>query len=794
MFWGDPTRETDFQPLRTLEGETIGEETRIGAAYERDDGNEKATGLALYGPDVVAPRMIYAKILRSPHPHAKILHLNADRAKRVHGVRAVVSGSDFPNARWGTRLEDRPIYAVDRVRFVGEPVAGVAAVDEDTAQEALSLIQVEYEELPAVFDMEKSAAPEASLIHPDLGNYKHQSRIFNPIPGTNICNRFEFSLGDIDEGFQRSDFVYEDTYHVPMVQHCPMEPHACIARFSPKGQLIIWTTTQGLYLTREQVAQAVGLPHNDVRVVCTCVGGAFGGKISAVVETLAGALALNSNHLPVRLELTREEEFVGTFVRQPFRATYKTGVMKNGDLVAREVRSLWDTGAYGEYEIAVSRYAGFCSGGPYRIPNVRVESTCVYTNNPVAGAFRGFGVPETCFGYEAQFDRIARDLGVDPIELRLRNGLEDGDLSTTGETVHAVGLKECIRKATEPLDRKGRGTSSAKRRGWGIACMWKFSVPTAHVVSTIEINADGSAVLNTAAVEHGQGAHTILRQIAAEALGLDAGLISVSPQDTSTSPYGWETSSSKTTFFDGNSILLAAQDAKAQLFRAAAVLLEAAPEDLDTKNGRIFPRGSPDRSVGFGDVAMGVFKPDGGFVGGPVLGRGHYTPLPASPASGEAGMGRKSASFWMYAAQGAEVEVDEETGEVRLLKLTAAHDVGKAMNPNGCEGQIEGALGQGLGTALHEEMRLEQGVVLNPTFMDYKIPCMLDVPSLFPRIVEEQHPEGPYGAKGVGEPGLAPTAPAIANAVYDAIGVQINALPLTPERVLEAIRKRDSGE
>ncbi|MEE8110887.1 MAG: molybdopterin cofactor-binding domain-containing protein, partial [bacterium] len=363
----------------------------------------------------------------------------------------------------------------------------------------------------------------------------------------------------------------------------------------------------------------------------------------------------------------------------------------------------------------------------------------------------------------------------------------------TGETASAVGLKECVRRAAESLEKERKPTASGKRCGWGIACMWKFSVPTAHVMSTIKINADGSAILNTSAVEHGQGAHTILRQIAAEALGLDPSLISVSQQDTSTSPYGWETSSSKTTFFDGNAIRLAAEDAKAHLFRAAAVLLEADPEDLETADGRIFPRGAPDRFVTFSDVAMGVFKPDGGFVGGPVLGRGHYSPLPASPTSEESGMGRKPASFWMYAAQGAEVEVDVETGEVHLLKLTAAHDVGKAINPNGCTGQIEGALAQGLGTALFEEMHLEEGQVLNPTFMDYKIPCAVDMPSLVPMLVEEHHPEGPYGAKGVGEPGLAPTAAAIANAIYDAIGVQIKSLPITPERILEAIRESASG-
>ncbi len=765
-------------------------QTKIGVNYERSDGYEKATGMAAYGPDVTAPRMLHAKILRSPHPHAKVLHVDLEPAKRLAGVRAAVSGQDFPDAMWGTRLEDRPVYAVDRVRFVGEPVAAVAAIDEDAALEALSLIRVEYEELPAVFDIEEAMASDAPLLHPDLGEYEYQRNIFNPVPGTNICNHFEFSLGNVEEGFLRSDLVLEDTFHIPMVQHCPLEPHACIAQLSPQGRLTIWTTTQGLYVTREQVAQALGLSQSNVRIICTWVGGAFGGKISAVVETLAGALAVHSGHLPVRLELTREEEFVATFVRQPLKVIYKTGVMRNGDLVAREVRCFWNTGAYGEYEVAVSRYAGFSANGPYRIPNIRVDSFCVYTNNPVSGAYRGFGVPETCFGYEGQLDHIARELGMDPVELRLRNGVEDGDVSTTGETLSAVGLKECVRRAVEPLDREDRPPPPGKRRGWGIACMWKFSVPTAHVMSVIKVNEDGSVVLLTSAVEHGQGAHTTLCQIAAEALGVEVGQISIIQPDTETAPYGWETSSSKTTFFDGNAIRRAADDVKAQLFQAAAVLLEAAAEDLDTRDGRVFTRAAPDRFVTFADVAMGVFKPDGGFIGGPIIGRGHFTPLPSSPADAESGMGRKPASFWMYAAQGAEVEVDEETGEVHLLKLTAAHDVGKAINPQGCAGQIEGALAQGLGTALFEEMRLDGGIVVNANFGDYKIPCVLDMPSLVPMVVEEPHPDGPYGAKGVGEPGLAPTAAAIANAIYDAIGVQIRSLPFTPERVLRAIQEQ----
>ncbi|MBI2880487.1 MAG: xanthine dehydrogenase family protein [Candidatus Tectomicrobia bacterium] len=769
------------------------ERTWVGASYERGDGYDKARGLAVYGTDVALPGMLHAKVLRSPLPHARILHVDVDRARRLRGVKAVVAGRDLPDSHWGMMLADQPVYAVDRVRYVGEAVAGVAAADEDAAQEALDLIRVEYEELPPLFDPEEAMAPGAPLLHPDLEHYACNRKFFFPVPGTNICNYFRLRRGDVEEGFRSSDLVFEDTFEIPMVQHCPLEPHACVAHLSPQGKLTIWSNTQGAYLTREQVARGLKLPQSDVRIVCTYVGGAFGGKISGVVEVLAGALALRTDHRPVRLGLTREEEFVSTFVRQPAKVTYKTGVRRNGDFLARQVRLLWDTGAYGDYEVLVCRNAGYSSAGPYRIPHVRIDSYCVYTNKPVAGAYRGFGVPETCFGYEGQLDRIAREIGMDPVELRLRNGVETGDLTPTGQTLEAVGLKECLRRAAEALGGKRGAPSPGKRRGRGVAWMSKFTVTGAHVQSVIKTNEDGSAVLLTSAVEHGQGAHTVLRQIAGEALGLDPRLISVGHPDTAMTPYGWETSASKTTFFDGNAVRRAAEDAKRQLFQAAAVVLEAAPEDLEARDGRIFPRSAPERSVPFNEVSMGAVGPDGRVVGGPVLGRGHYTPVDGTLLDPETGQGRKPAVFWMFAAQGAEVEVDEETGAVRVLKLTAAHDVGKAINPDGCTGQIEGALGQGLGIALFEEMPLERGVVLNPNLLDYKIPCPLDMPPLVPMIVEEPHPEGPYGAKGVGEPGLAPTAAAIANAVYDAIGVQIKTHPFTPERVLQALRGRTSG-
>ena len=766
----------------------------IGASYERGDGYEKARGLAIYGTDLARPNMLHAKILRSPVPHALIRNINVEKAKGLKGVHAVVTGRDYPDSQWGAHLADQTIYGVDRVRYVGEAVAGVGAVDEDTAQEALELIEVEYEDLPALFDPEEAMKPDAVLIHPDLDKYHYNEHVLVKQPGTNIANLTRVRKGNVDEGLSQADLVVEGTYDIPMVQHVCMEPHVCVAEYNAQRKLNIWSSTQGLYLAQEHVARGLKLLQSDVRIITMYVGGAFGGKISGLTEGLAGSLALKTDCRPVRLEMTRDEEFISTFVRQPMKTEIKTGVMRDGEFVARKIRAVWDTGAYGDYEILVSRAGGISSIGPYKIPNVWIDSYCVYTNKPVAGAYRGFGVPETCFAYEGQLEVIASELGIDPIELRMKNCVETGDLTATGQVMKGCGLKECIQKAYESLNASSlEAPPPGKLRGRGIACMWKFSIGYAHVESGIKINEDGSAVLLTSAVEHGQGAHTILRQMAGEALGLNPDKIAVAHPDTSVSPYGWETSSSKTTFFDGNAIRKAAEDAKQQLFKIAALKLEADAEDLEIKDGRIFVKGSPERSVSFEDVAMGIPGPNGEYVGGPVYGRGHFTPVDVTGLDPETGEGKQPGAFWMFAAQAAEVEVDENTGEVTLRRMTAAHDVGKAINLQGCTAQIEGALGQGIGQSLFEEMVVENGVVINPTLMDYKIPCMLDLPPMVPMVVEEPHPDGPWGAKGVGEPGLAATAPAIGHAIYDAIGVQLRAIPFTPERVLEVIQKRDSA-
>lgn len=763
---------------------------RVGTNLPRGDGGKKGTGAAQYVTDFYPEGCLHARVLRSARPHARIRSVRTEKARRVRGVEAIVTGRDYPNSYWGTYLFDQTPFAVDKVRCVGEPVAALAGGDGDAVEEAAGLIEVDYEDLPAVFDAREAMSPGAPLVHEDLGAYRRVPRHVMPIAGTNVCNHFKLRKGSSEEGFRNSDLVFEDAYRVPMVQHCPMEPHACVALFETRGRLTLWTSTQGPHLARDQVAGALGLSPPQVRVLAPYCGGGFGGKISACAEVLCAAVALKVPDRPVRLVFDREEEFAATFVRQELIAEYRTGVKKDGTLMAREVKLIWDTGAFGDYEVSVSRSAGYNSPGPYRIPHVKVDSYCVYTNKPKAGAFRGFGAAEVCFCYEQQLDRIAKELGIDPLKIRRKNIVREGDESPTGQVLVGVGLEECLRRVGEDLGPIGGASGDPKgrrRRARGIACMMKSTVSQVRADAEIEVRDDGSVLLKTSAVEHGQGAHTILGQIAAEELGCDPSAVVVDSVDTGSSPYSSPTSASKTTFFDGNAVRRAASDARRRILDTAAQVLEANPEDLVVRDGEVFLPGTPQRKI---PIAHLKRASSGGADEGPFVGKASYTVEGATPLDPETGQGARPAAFFMYAAQGAEVEVDLETGAVEVLRLVAAHDVGRAVNPKGCEGQIEGALTQGLGTALFEELKCEGGVLVNANLGDYKIPCALDVPRLTPGLVEVPIPDGPWGAKGVGEPGLVPTAAAIGNAIFAATGLQMKTLPFAPEKVLEALGPR----
>lgn len=758
----------------------------VGQGVSRVDDWKKVTGKKVYGFDEWRPDMLHGKVFRSEHPHARIVSLDTSRAEKLPGVVAVITGEDIPYTH-GLYVKDEPFLARDKVRYIGEPVAAVAAESPEIAEEAVDLITAEYEPLPAVFDPCEAMEPDAPLIHERLGAYEHDQRL-TVVPGTNICNHYKLRRGDVDVAFANADYMFENEFTTQMQAHCCIEPHMAIAEIDPTGRIVLWTNTQGPYRFRKQLARALGLSQQKLRVVITGVGGAFGGKMYPRILPIAIALAMYTEHRPVRLALSREEEFSATTVRQPSVTKLKTGVTKDGFLIARQVTVIFSTGAYADCGPLVTRQAGMTAAGPYKIPNVRIDGYCVYTNEPVGGGMRGYGTPQVAWAYESQMDIIAARLRIDPLALRLKNGFNEGDLSATGEKLQSVGLKNTLRKAAEAVqwNERAQSADSSRHRGKGLACMHKVtSSPTASL-ATIMLNGDGDVNLLISSVEMGQGSNTVLSQMIAEELGVSLDRIHIASPDTDCTPYDTSTTGSRTTFHMGNAILDAIRDAKDQLLPRAAVIMQADVSELEWRRGEVHFKEEAGSGLSFDEIIRHHY----GSAGADVVGRGSFSPA-AEPLDKETGQSKKPSAFWMYGTQAAEVEVDVETGEVEVLRIVAVHDVGKAINPVAVKQQIEGGVIQGVGAALYEQVFLDQGRVLNDNFESYRIPTALDVPPIRAIIVEEPHPEGPCGAKGVGEPVQTPTGAAIANAVYDAVGVRIRNQPITAEKVLQALKARE---
>lgn len=747
----------------------------IEKVLPRVDAFEKVTGASIYVNDIDMNRLLFGKALRSEHAHAKIIRIDTSEAERLPGVIAVVTGKDFP-VRGGEAIRDQPFLAIDRVRYVGEPVAAVAAESKRIAEKALTLIKVEYENLPAVFDVLQSMKPGAPLIHEDMANYPHIA-VLNFVENTNICNYVQQTKGDVEKGFAESDYVFEDTFSTHMISHTPLEPHSAIVRVDLDGTITIWDSTAEPHRLRKDVADSLGIPLTKVRVIVPYVGGSFGVKAGMKAESIAIVLAMKVRGRPVKLVYDRDEVFEATATRHPSVTTIKTGVKKDGTIVARQMRIVYDTGAYAEKGPTVTLRGVLAGAGPYKIPHVKIEGYCVYTNHPVAGAFRGYGTPQPVWAYESQIDIIAKKLNLDPLELRLKNVLDEGDVNPIGQVVHGVGLKECLRKAAEGVQwyaHKDRDT------GRGIACSVKSTKTPSSSAAFVSVEQDGSITVLTSTTEMGQGCKTILTKIVAEELGLPVEKVKISYPDTDTTPYDSSTSSSRSTFHMGNAVRLAAEDVKRQLKELASKILRVPAEKLEVKGGRVHVKGSPELQLSIPQLIGRAY------AGGSIVGRGNYY---SSDIGKHRGLHSDPPAYWMYGAQAAEVHVDKETGQIDVLRIAAAHDVGKAIDTVCCEQQIEGGVAQGVGFALLEEMTLSDGKILNANLHDYKIPTSLDVPKTMPIIVEAPINEGPFGAKGVGELPTAPTAPAIANAVCDAIGVRIKNLPLTPENVLKAIEE-----
>ena len=758
----------------------------LGARIPQVDALEKAIGSAVFAADISFPHMLMAKIVRSPIAHGIIRHIDTSRAEQVKGVRTIVTGKDMPY-RYNLPLRDQSFLAIDRVRYVGEGVVAIAAEDEDAANEAAALINVDYEPLPAVFDPELARLPGAPLVHPDFKDYWLDSALFTPVPNSNILSHFKLRKGDIDAGFREADQVFEGTYKAQAFNHGALEPHAAIALLDRAGQLTLWSTQQSPWFAADDLAIALGWPVHRVRVIAPYLGGGFGAKHGLKAEPLAVALALKTPGRPVKFVMTREEVFTSSGVRGAVIVKQRTGVKRDGTIVARKTEVIWDTGAYADVGPLLCRNGSYSSTGPYKIPNQWIDGYCVYTNKVVTSAFRSYGTMEMSFAYESHMDEIARGLGIDPVELRRMNLLQEGDETSTGEIPKAVGLIQTLEACAKAMK-----WNEPKKHGSGraIVSTAKSSVAPSGSSSFVQMNDDGTFNIMCSTTEMGQGSRTVMSQIAAETLGSRLEDIKIIASDTAVTPPDRSTSSSRSTFNMGNAVIRACTDAKGQILDKAAELLKAPREDLEVRDSIVYVRQDPARVCHFKQLA-GV-RP--GSAHGPVVGRGTHVPADTTPFNLETGQGRITA-FWLYSSQGVELSVDTDTGKVTLHHIVSAHDTGRTLNLASCEGQIEGGVAIGCSTALYEDLILDcNGKVSNASIGDYLMASSFDIPSISPLLVEVPHPNGPFGAKGIGEGPTTGISAAIANAVEDAIGVRIRDLPITPEKILRALGRFKSAD
>ena len=769
----------------------MAELTVVGKPVTRVDAEEKITGQAIYGYDLVLPNMLYGKVLFSTKAHAKIKRIDTEKAKKHPGVAAVVTGADAPWTH-GEAVKDKPFLAQGKVRYIGEPVAAVAAEDEDTAQAAVKLIEVEYEDLPVYTDPEAACKPGCVEIHEDFDKYRKAEFVVRGA-APNVAEHFKLRTGDIEVGLKQSDLILEERYFVPIIQHAAMEPHSAHAQFDKEsGRLTIWVANDAPFRALHEISEALAMPKEKIRFINPLQGGGFGSKGGLKVEPIAVALAFHTNGRPVRVKFNREETFISTLTRHEAVVYSKTGVKKDGTLMARQMTIYWGAGAYAEKSPTVCIRGSLPAPGPYRIPHVKVDGYAVYTNKPVAGSYRGYGIPQGAWAGEQQMDEIAKRLGMDAVAIRMKNIYVEGDISYWGEQLHAVGLKETLIKATEAIDwgKKPTATKSRVKIGKGFACIQKPTRSPTTSAAGVLVNSKGEVTVLAGTVEIGQGCNTILSQVAAEELKVPMDKVFMHALDTDVIPFDASTTSSRSTYHMGNAVRRAAIHAREQIAEAASPMLEANVQDLDFADGKVLLKDQPQMALPVGEVVRRKLG-----ITGVVRGDGSYTYEIGKDLDLETGHSDHASAFYMYATQAAEVAVDEESGRVRLLRMSAAHDVGKAINPLNCAAQIEGGLAMGIGSALHEEMVVDNtGKVRNPSFLDYHLVTSLDVPKLIPIVVECAEPEGPYGAKGLGEPGLAPTPAAIGNAVADALGVRIYDLPLTPERVYWAIRGKNKKD
>lgn len=769
----------------------MAEHAIVGQRVDRKDAVQKVTGRAAHVGNMQLPGMLHVAVLRSPYAHARIVRIDTSRAAERPGVAAVLTGADIAampgiDPYHGPAFTDQPILAIERVRHEGEPVVAVAAESRRVAEDALEAVDVEYEPLPVVRDVRAAVQPDAPIIHEVLRPSGAFADLAHVKPGerSNICYHYRLRRGDVDRAFAEADQIFEDTFTAPPAQHVPMETHVTLACLNEGGRIDVWTASQSPSFVRTELARILGVPMNRIRVKVPYLGGGYGAKLYTKLEPLVVLLALETRR-PVRYELSREEEF-RTITKHGVVVTIETAV-KDGVMTGRRCEVYWDTGAFAEIGPRIVHKSGYTSAGPYRIPNVSIDSYCVYTNKPPAGPFRGFGVPQVIWAYDSQMDIIARGLGEDPLEFRLRHALDEGEPFATGTPVHAFGLKESLREAANSLgwsDPKS-AAEGTRRIGRGVACGVKAVLTPSISGAIVILNADGSANVLSSTVEMGQGSESAMAQIAAEELGLSFDKIHIVQPDTDVTPYDTITAGSRSTYHMGNAVRSAAAKVKAQLFEAVAAKLEVDAEDLTIRDNWISVKGVRDTGMSIRDAFLAKF----GSLGTTITGEAVCQPavVPADPDTGQT---EKCTEYWFPAASAVEVSIDTETGQIEISKFVVAGDAGTAINPKYCAQQLLGAALMHLGLTLFEQMVFEEGQLLNGSLLDYQIASIQDVPRLCePIVVEVPHKDGPFGAKGIGETGALTIAAAVANAVEDAVGVRIKDIPLTPERVHQALKK-----
>ena len=750
--------------------------SNIGRSLPRVDGGEKATGLTRFAADLVQAGTLHARLVLSPHAHARIVKIETRAAMALPGVVGVFTGRDLPLAKQDPSDRNRCPLALDEVRFAGHPVAAVVAESEAVAEDAAALVVVEYEILPAAVHALDAMRPDAPVVkEPDsegddaeLGQHGAAGggAALTEALAPNVASTQHFTRGDIAKGFAEAHLVVERTYRTSMVHQGYLEPRAALASVDALGSVTVWTTTQALFYTRSEVAEALGLPEHQVRIVATPLGGGFGGKF-VLLEPLVAALAVALKR-PVSLVLTRTEEFLMTTPAPASVFELKTGIARDGRLTALQARVIFDAGAYAGAPVGI---ACLMLGSCYRLPHMDIRGYEVLTHKPGNGAYRAPGAVQAAFALESQMDEMARALAMDPLDLRLLNASAEGDLMANGNKWPRIGLRPCLERLREERDRRKAAPTRDPRfkRGVGVAVGgWMGGIEPANAVCRLERDGTLSIILGTVDMS---GTNTVFAQIASEAFGLDPGLIRVVNADTDAAPYAGSSGGSKITYTVGAAVEKAARDARQQLFAIAARHLEAAVEDLELVDRAIQVRGAPGKAVPIATLAKASMQFAGKYE--PVYGRGSTATVARSPA---------------FAAHLAEVEVDTETGHVRVLDHVVVQDVGRALNPAAIEGQIQGAIAQGLGWALLERMPYDDGgQLLAATFMDYAMPASDNVPSARAVLVEVPSDHGPFGAKGVGEPPVIAAPAAIANAVADATGRRFTQLPITSEAVRHAL-------